>query len=67
MTIESQRIRRAETKAIERSDAVWAAPDDIDHLKQLTHSSTDFLTTYHLGDESLLDLDDLSFDANNVR
>lgn len=57
------RIKNYERKICNQSDVVLAAPNDIDELKLIGATETEYLETYHLGDEALLAAPPLQFDA----
>ena len=60
---ESNRIRQAEAAACRRSRLVWAAPADIDALKEALAEAEGlaFAPTYHLGNDEFLERKDLDF------
>lgn len=62
LSIESKRIKSAELSACLHSDMVWAAPDDIKKLEERHQELGEkFKETYHLGEDELLNLPELSF------
>ena len=59
---ESYRIKKYELKSCNQSDIVFAAPNDIDNLVKIGVDPNKCKRTYHLGDDSQLNLPDLIFD-----
>ncbi len=60
--LESQRVRRYEAQACGRADLVFAAPNDIDKLAEIGVDRSKCKVTYHLGDDTQLELPSLRFD-----
>lgn len=58
---ESFRVKKLERKIIEKSDVVYATPNDISVYKKSGIESLNFATTYHLGNDKMLDLPNLEF------
>lgn len=58
------RIKHYERTICNQSDAVLAAPNDIEELQKIGATDTKYYETYHLGDESLLEAPDLQFDTS---
>lgn len=61
--MEAFRVRNYERRACENADLIFAAPNDIDNLCNLGCERKKFKETYHLGDDSQLALEELSFDS----
>jgi len=61
--IEALRVRHYERRACDRANIVFAAPNDIDNLCNLGCDRKKFRETYHLGDDSQLELNELCFDS----
>ena len=59
--LEAYRVRAAELKIAKRADLVFAAPNDKDMLAQGGVNPAKIANTYHLGDDSQLDLPELKF------
>jgi len=66
LKLESSRIRRAELSFARRADRVWAAPNDIEELVKIGVDRTKCKTTYHLGDDFMLDLPDIEFNETDL-
>ncbi|HVY81204.1 MAG TPA: glycosyltransferase family 4 protein [Steroidobacteraceae bacterium] len=64
---EAARIRRYEREICLRSDAVLAAPNDIEALIAAGVPDDRFIETLHLGDEALLAQPDIEFAATEPR
>jgi polysaccharide biosynthesis protein PslH len=60
--VEAFRVSRYEAQVCRRADLVFAAPNDIDMLSHLGVPKEKFAETYHLGDDSQLDLPSIRFD-----
>jgi len=60
--MESYRIKKHEARSCNKSDIVFAAPNDIDNLIKIGVEPQKCKLTYHLGDDNQLDLPDLCFD-----
>ena len=60
--LESYRIKKYELKSCNHSDIIFAAPNDIDNLIKIGVNPDKCKLTYHLGDDSQLDLPDLVFE-----
>ena len=58
---ESLRVKRLEKKIIEKSDVIYATPNDISVYQNAGIDSLNFATTYHLGNDKMLDLSNLEF------
>ena len=65
--IESKRVRKAEVALCERSDLVFASPNDIDALVAAGASARHMRETYHLGDAANLRQPRLHRDAQSRR
>ncbi|UTW60917.1 glycosyltransferase [bacterium SCSIO 12741] len=59
--LESRRIKNAEKQYCRRADRIWAAPNDQQALQKLGIPAQKFATTYHLGNDALLQEPDLIF------
>lgn len=62
ITIESNRIKKAEKLYADRSEVVLAAPNDIKELEKIGVATEKLKPTYHLGDDYLLDEPKLQYD-----
>lgn len=60
--LESNRVKKHEIEFCNKSDLIWAAPNDIEKLKKASSKPCRFSPTYHLGDDEMLQMDNLSFD-----
>ncbi|MCP3999634.1 MAG: glycosyltransferase, partial [Gammaproteobacteria bacterium] len=60
--LESQRVRKYEAQACDRADLVFAAPNDIDKLAEIGVDRNKCRVTYHLGDDTQLELPALQFE-----
>ena len=60
--LEARRVKAYERKACERTDLVFASPNDIDALVAVGAPREKFRETYHLGDDGQLDLPSLQFE-----
>ena len=60
--LEAQRVKRWEASACGRADLVLAAPNDIENLVKIGVDREKCHETYHLGDDTQLDLPDLRFE-----
>lgn len=60
--LESLRVRRAEVALAQRADLVFAAPNDADELVRAGADAGRMHDTYHLGDDSQLELPQLRFE-----
>lgn len=58
---ESSRVKKFETESLEKADLIFAAPNDQRALQRLSPTAR-FATTYHLGDDSLLSKQSISFE-----
>lgn len=65
MQIEAKRIAKAELRACEQADLIFAAPNDGHELKAIGADSTRFETTYHLGNDELLEQPKVSFEKTS--
>jgi len=62
---EASRVKQLERYAIKRSTFTFAAPNDQEALKaKLGIEDSKFRLTYHLGNDALLELDDINLKAN---
>lgn len=61
LRFESRRIQAAEREYSKRADLVLAAPNDIDALVAIGVERSKCAVTYHLGDDSMLELPATSF------
>ncbi len=61
LKLESNRIKKKEKQYCQLSDLVLAAPNDIKKLKAITDNKGCFKSTYHLGDDALLNKRDIEF------
>jgi len=62
--LEASRIKKTELKYAEKSDLVLAAPNDIAALIGIGVDSDKCETTFHLGEDFMLDLPALSFEGS---
>jgi len=60
--LEARRVKAYERAACKRADLVFASPNDIDSLVAIGAEREKFRVTYHLGDDSQLELPALNFD-----
>ncbi len=60
--LESERVKIYETRSCEKADLVFAAPNDIDKLAEIGVDRSKCNITYHLGDDTQLDMSSLRFD-----
>jgi glycosyltransferase involved in cell wall biosynthesis len=60
--LEAARIRKAEKMYADDATLVLASPNDIDQLESIGVDRRKMETTYHLGEDFLLEKDDLQFD-----
>jgi polysaccharide biosynthesis protein PslH len=60
--LEAQRVKAYERRATRRADLIFAAPNDIDSLAAIGAPRERCRVTYHLGDDSQLELPDLKFE-----
>lgn len=60
--LEGQRVKKAEARICDRADVVFASPNDIDSLVDAGADRSKFRETFHLGDDSQLDLPSIEFD-----
>jgi glycosyltransferase involved in cell wall biosynthesis len=60
--LEAQRVKRYELAATKRSQLIFASPNDIDSLVEIGVERQKCRVTYHLGDDSQLDLPALKFE-----
>lgn len=65
LAIEWRRIARAEKMYAQRSDLVWAAPNDIDALAAVGVPRQIMKPTYHLGEDEMLHWPPLQFQDGN--
>lgn len=65
--MEARRVRRAELSIARRADLVFAAPNDGACLARGGINEEKIAPTYHLGDDSQLDLPPLSYDGTQKR
>lgn len=61
LKIEAMRIRKAEKEYAKRADLVLAAPNDIEELVKIGVDRKKCEITFHLGDDSMLDLAPIDF------
>ncbi len=61
--LEGMRVKASERQVCERADIVFASPNDIDTLATIGVDRRKCHVTYHLGDDSQLDLPDLRFES----
>lgn len=61
---QSWRINKYEQSICKRADSILAAPNDINELVHIGADRNKFFETYHLGDDSLLELPDLNMDTS---
>ncbi len=59
--LEAKRVKHAEVQIAKRADMVFASPNDIDSLVQVGADRQKCRETYHLGDDSQLQLPKLHF------
>lgn len=62
--LEAIRVKRYERMAAEKSDLVFASPNDIDSLGSIGVDKNMCRVTYHLGDDNQLHLPSLAFDKS---
>ncbi|WOJ97791.1 glycosyltransferase family 4 protein [Congregibacter brevis] len=65
--VEAGRVRRAEQKIAERADLVFASPNDAEMLISSGIDASKIAHTYHLGDDSQLELPPLEFAATKKK
>jgi glycosyltransferase involved in cell wall biosynthesis len=61
LAIEWRKIRYFESKYLAKADLIWAAPNDIISFQQI-QPKRNYSSTYHLGDDELIDLPNLDFE-----
>lgn len=66
IAFEARRIGAYEIAMCSEADAVLAAPNDAEALIAAGAKSVNFIDTYHLGDESALDLPALNFSSTQM-
>ncbi len=59
---QAMRIRQYETAICRAADRILAAPNDTEELVKIGAQRKKFLETYHLGDDHLLQLDNIPFE-----
>jgi glycosyltransferase involved in cell wall biosynthesis len=64
---EARRVRRYEASVAKRADLVFAAPNDADELVASGVEAGSIRHTYHLGDDSQLDLPELSLEKTKKK
>ena len=62
---EVNRIKKSELAYCRRADMVWAAPNDIEYLKEIGVKNEKLKQTLHLGNDGLLSLPSLFYRSNN--
>ncbi len=65
--VEALRVRREETRVAQRADLVFAAPNDASFLVEAGVDASRISHTYHLGDDSQLELPALDFHSSERR
>lgn len=65
--LETGRVSKEERRVCEKSNLIFAAPNDIDKLVDLNLPREKFSVTYHLGDDSQLDLPALQFSETDKK
>ena len=65
--LEAKRVRAYERNACQGADLVFASPNDIEQLSGLGVDSAKFRETYHLGDDSQLNLPSIAFKETEKR
>ncbi len=60
--LEGRRVKKAEVQICDRADLIFASPNDIDSLAEAGAERSKFRETYHLGDDSQLDLPSIEFE-----
>ncbi|MDA0974208.1 MAG: glycosyltransferase [Bacteroidetes bacterium] len=65
--LEAFRIKKAESAYAERATQIWAAPNDQIELKKLGIEVEKMVTTYHLGEDDMLDAPELKFQETERR
>jgi glycosyltransferase involved in cell wall biosynthesis len=67
LVLESKRIAKAECKYASVSDQVWAAPNDQIELEKIGVPKEKMRTTYHLGEDFMMDIPDMEFQSTEKR
>lgn len=62
---QASRIKKYERQICRKADVILAAPNDIEELVKIGADKQKFLETYHLGDDSLLEQENLQFQPDN--
>ena len=62
---QASRIKKYERQICRKADVILAAPNDIEELVKIGADKLKFLETYHLGDDSLLEQENLQFQPDN--
>ena len=65
--LEAYRVKRYEREACQRADLIFASPNDIDNLVAIGAERSKFRETFHLGDDSQLNLPDMEFDDTELK
>lgn len=65
--LEAERVKAYEKNVCEHADMIFAAPNDIEMLSVLGVCKDKFRETYHLGDDSQLDLPSIRFDQTRKK
>lgn len=63
---QAYRIKKYEQEICQKANIVLAAPNDINELEKIGADRNKFVETYHLGDDSQLQLQDLEFHPNTM-
>jgi glycosyltransferase involved in cell wall biosynthesis len=62
---QASRIKKYERQICRKADVILAAPNDIEELVKIGADKQKSLETYHLGDDSLLEQENLQFQPDN--
>jgi glycosyltransferase involved in cell wall biosynthesis len=65
--MEASRIKQAERAYADKAQQIWAAPNDQMELEKLGISSDKMVTTFHLGEDDMLDEPELRFEQTERR
>lgn len=63
LKLEASRVKRYEKRIIKHADLVYTTPSDIQEYKKAGFDTEDLKITYHLGNDQLLMLDNIEFNA----
>jgi glycosyltransferase involved in cell wall biosynthesis len=67
LKLESKRIAKAERRYAQNSTQVWAAPNDCIELEKIGVPREKLRTTYHLGEDFMMDAPDIQFSMTEKR